>query len=69
MNLRRCRFKDSSFKGYFHCWTHEAWVVEPSLMIGGTSGGQVSTTLGIVEYDDGYVAKIDPTKIIFEKEN
>lgn len=53
--------------GYFHCWSHEANVIEPGIAIGSHPGGQFSTTLGIVEFSDG-VKKVAPEKIKFVDE-
>lgn len=53
--------------GYFHCWSHEANVIEPGIAIGSYPGGQFSTTLGIVEFSDG-VKKVQPEKIKFVDE-
>lgn len=41
------------------------WVVEPSPMIGGHSGGQMSLTLAIVEYEDGTVHEAYPHEVVF----
>lgn len=55
--------------GYFHCWTVEAYPTAPSISIGSHPGGQVSTTLGIVEFSDG-VSKVCPEDIKFiDEEN
>lgn len=64
---RLCSVDDKT--GYFHCWEHWADVVNPSPMIGGTPGGQISQVFGIVEFVDG-VKRIDPSKIHFiDEEN
>jgi len=50
--------------GYFHTWEQRSDVIEPSLMIGGSPGGQISKVFGIVEFDDR-VTRVDPTHIKF----
>lgn len=49
----------------FHGWSQEARVIEPSPMIGGHPGGQISVTWGIVEYLDGRVVRVVPEKVSF----
>lgn len=52
-------------KAMFHQWTNESEIVPPSIMRGGHSGGVISTTLAIVEYEDGTVHKTFPEKVRF----
>lgn len=52
-------------KALFHCWIHKSEVVSPSPMIGGHSGGVVSGVLGLVEYEDGTINQIYPSRIKF----
>lgn len=52
-------------KAMFHQWTQESQIVPPSAMMGGHSGGVISTTFAIVEYEDGTVAKTYPEKVKF----
>ena len=59
---RRCVVDERP--GYFHCWSHEANVIDPGIAIGSHPGGQFSTTLGIVEFSD-CVKKVAPEKIKF----
>ncbi len=49
----------------FHKWTEEREIVAPSLMRGGHQGGTIATTLGMVEYLDGRVARVTPERIQF----
>lgn len=63
-DLRQCTVHDK--KAYFHKWADISYIVPPSLMVGGHNGGQVSNTLGIIEYEDGTVAEVEPTSIKFE---
>ena len=52
-------------KGMFHMWINEAYVCDGSMVIGGHPGGQVWSILGLVEFEDGHVEKIDPKNIRF----
>lgn len=52
-------------KALFHRWTEEAYVLPPAILKGGHSGGQIKTTLAIVEYEDGFIREIQPQKIRF----
>lgn len=52
-------------KALFHKWTIEQEPVAPGLMKGSHPGGQYSTTLGIVELEDGTVRTVDPSAIRF----
>ena len=49
----------------FHGWVQIKQVVGPSIMLGGHSGGEIATTLGIVEYLDGTVEQVYPAYIRF----
>lgn len=61
--LRPCFVKGE--KALFHCWQQRAFVVPPSIAIGGHDGGQVSIPFGIVEYEDGSVKEVYPYDIVF----
>lgn len=63
MNKRLCKVNDKY--GYFHTWEHFSQPIEASIMIGGHPGGVVSYITGIVEFSDGSVRRVDPTRIIF----
>lgn len=52
-------------KGYFHRWSERYWTVGESPMVGGHSAGQMSATVGIVEYEDGTVHEVLPEQIQF----
>lgn len=52
-------------KGIFHFWGITADVVAPSIMVGGHPGGQLAETYGLVEFADGSVKRVIPTKICF----
>lgn len=44
-------------KCLFHCWSTESYVVPPSLLKGGHMGGTESTTVAILEFEDGHLEK------------
>lgn len=50
---------------YFHRWYEEHSVIDPSPMIGGHPGGQISRLYGVVEFRDGRVELVHPNKIRF----
>ena len=52
-------------KALFHRWEDRAEVVEPSIMVGGHPGGQLKWTCAIVEYEDGTIETVYPTKVRF----
>lgn len=53
MERRNCEVEGEV--GYFHTWEHFADTIE------------ASRVYGIVEFGDGSVKRVDPTKIIFKK--
>lgn len=61
--VRPCMVDDK--KALFHRWSHKAQVVDPSLAIGGHSGGRLEQTVAIVEYEDGTVAEVYPYRVKF----
>lgn len=61
--LRKCEVRGDV--AYFHKWTEYRNVIEPSLMVGGHSGGQIKYPLGIVEYEDGTIVLVEPGSIKF----
>lgn len=54
-----------SVQATFHRFCEHAYVVEPSPMIGGAPGGQISVPLAIVEYEDGTIHYVNPTQVTF----
>jgi hypothetical protein len=62
-NLRPCEAR--GIPGYFHKWCERSDILEPSLMKGGHSGGEIKYTLGIVEFEDGSICEFAPTVIKF----
>lgn len=56
---------ECEIKALFHCWDFRSELCDASPMIGGHPGGQVSGTFGIVEYEDGTVHEVLPTRIRF----
>lgn len=62
--LRKCEVHECEC--LFHRWVDHASVVPPSPMAGGTPGGQIKYTLGIVEKkEDGLVFEAYPSQIKF----
>lgn len=64
--LRECIVNGE--KAYFHMWNVHSYVVEPSPMIGGTPGGQIQYTTGLVEFKDGHMEDVAPCAIRFSDE-
>ena len=60
---KKKQFKE--MKALFHCWNHRSELYDASLIIGGHSGGRVSGTFAIVEYEDGTIHEVEPTQIRF----
>lgn len=61
--LRPCMVGDK--KALFHTWNHYSEIVPPSVMVGGHSGGVVSDTYAIVEYEDGSVSRCEVGEVRF----
>lgn len=59
--VRPCMVGDR--KALFHRWFDEYRVLEPAITIGGHPGGQVSTLLGLVEWEDGTMHVFHPHQI------
>ena len=55
----------NGIKAFFHCWEQYSQIVEPAILKGGHSGGQISMVFGIVEFEDGSVNRIHPHEIKF----
>lgn len=52
-------------RAFFHLFTTSARPIEPSLLRGGHPGGQVSEAVAIVEYEDGTVDTVEPSRVRF----
>lgn len=61
--LRPCMVGDK--KALFHTWNHYSEIVPPSPMVGGHSGGVLSDTYAIVEFEDGSVEKYRAHEVRF----
>lgn len=61
-----CLTSDGFKKCLFHCWSNESYIVGPSLMVGGHNGGTVSNTVGILEFEDGSIKKVNPNDFRFD---
>lgn len=55
----QCRIKvnpeEVKHNAIFHHWSERFWTIGQSSMIGRYAGGQMSQTVGIVEYEDGTI--------------
>ena len=60
---RACTAKGKN--ALFHKWVTRKQVIEPSLMVGGHTGGQLEFTFGLVEYEDGRIEEVNPSLIVF----
>lgn len=47
----------------FHCWSQKSWVYSPVMI--GEVGGQISSTVAIVEYEDGTIHEHLPQEVQF----
>lgn len=52
-------------KALFHRWIERVEIVSPALAYGSPGGGVIKRPLGIVEYEDGKIEEVYPTKIQF----
>lgn len=52
-------------RALWHKWTTRWEIVPPSIMAGGHGGGQVSASLALVEFEDGTVAEVYPSRVRF----
>lgn len=52
-------------RAMFHCWTEYKTVLEPSMLVGGGNGGQVSILYGLIEFEDGHCECVRPGNITF----
>ncbi len=52
-------------KALFHGFEHRSEIVPPSPLKGGHSGGEIKGVIGIVEYEDGAIHKVNPEEIRF----
>ena len=52
-------------KALFHRWVERQYIVAPSPMVGGHTGGMVQTIAALVEFEDGTCDLVDPIEIKF----
>ena len=52
-------------KGMFHAWINRARVAPASMMIGGGEGGQLWEVFGLIEFEDGHMEEVYPTRVRF----
>lgn len=62
---RPCIKRKTKEKCFFHLWSHESRLVDASPMIGGHPGGNISETLGILEFEDGHIETLPPSEFYF----
>lgn len=66
MNTERpCIIVGENTHAKFHKFFTQAYIVAPSVMVGGHSGGQVSNELALIELPDGSVISVPATNIQF----
>lgn len=63
--LRPCLVGRNHKRALFHKWIDKSEIVEPSIMVGGHSGGTVRCTFGLVECENGSIELIYPHNIRF----
>lgn len=52
-------------KALFHCWSTEVRVIPPSVLRGGHSGGTITETVAILEFEDGHLEKLGTNEFRF----
>ena len=52
-------------KAFWHRWVNVRQIVPPSPLRGGHSGGVISDTFALVEYETGLVRMVKPEKVHF----
>ena len=60
---RTCTYEDKKY--IFHCFEQHSYVISPSPMIGGHTGGQVSEVFALIEDKKGNIYRVDPTRVKF----
>ena len=66
--IRTAEYRQCIVKGkhaFFHRWITFAHVVDASRSVGGSPGGQIMHTLGLVEIEDGTMLEVLPEDIRF----
>ena len=61
--LRPCLVKGKP--ALFHMWEEHTDIIAPSPMVGGHGGGVLKCVMGIIETEEGYVVRVEPTSITF----
>jgi len=61
--LRPCLVDDK--RALWHKWTERREIIPPALLKGGHGGGEVASTFALVEYEDGTMAEVYPTRVRF----
>lgn len=65
INARIAENKSEELVAKFHRWHEKFYVIEPSLMIGGAPGGQVSVMCALIEHGDGMIDIVPADQIRF----
>lgn len=63
--LRPCLILPKKQKGLCHGIFQDSYIVQPSLMVGGHSGGVVANPVAIVEVEGGSLIRVNPIDIKF----
>lgn len=57
--------KGEQVRALFHCWSEKFWTIKNPYMIEQYTAGQMSMLFGIVEYEDGTLDEVEPSRIQF----
>lgn len=60
---RPCKYENKNY--IFHCFEQHSYVISPSPMICGHTGGQVSEVFALIEDEKGNIYRVDPTRVKF----
>lgn len=63
------RENGTRYHALFHRWVDKSWIVPPSPLVGGHSGGVMRATFALCEYDDGRIAEVPPSEVMFVDDN
>lgn len=74
--MKKCKLKVYDKSGYetqkvanFHGIFQKSYIIEPSLMIGGSQGGVVAYPVAVVELDDGpFEVSLEHVGEIYDKD-
>lgn len=63
--LRPCLILPNKRRGLCHGIFQDSYIVPPSIMVGGHSGGVVANPVAIVEVEDGQLIRVNPIEVKF----